>query len=146
MRDSTKTPNYFLLEAASAASCILTILSGAVTALAFIAVIEDARCFKRMRDIGAYLGLTEKRYQSADLDIRMGISKQGDAMARHYLHEAANVPLTMAKKRFALRGWGLRLIRKLGPKRARVAVARKLAVLLGRMRMDGAHFDAVVAG
>jgi Transposase and inactivated derivatives len=89
--------------------------------------------------------LTEKRYQSADTDIRMGISKQGDAMARPYLYEAANVLLTTVKKRFALRGWGLKLMRKLGPKRARVAVARKLAVLMGRMGKDGAHFDAVVA-
>lgn len=90
---------------------------GPVTALAFIAAIQN---------------------------VEMGISKQGDAMARHYLYEAANVLLTTVKKRFALRGWGLRLTRKLGPKRARVAVARKLAVLLGRVWKDGAHFDAVV--
>jgi hypothetical protein len=72
------------------------------------------------------------------------MSKQSDAMARHYLYEAANVLLTTAKKRFALRSWDLKLMRKLGPKRARVAVARKLAVLLGRMWKDAAHFDAVV--
>ena len=63
----------------------------------------------------------------------------------HYLYEAANVLLTTVKKRFALRGWGLRLMRRLGPKRARVAVARKLAVLLGRVWKGGTHFDAVVA-
>jgi transposase len=89
--------------------------------------------------------LTGKRYQSADTDVKMGISKQGDAMARHYLYEAANVLLTTVKKRFALRSWGLRLMKTLGPKRARVAVARKLAVPLGRMWKDGAHFDAIVA-
>jgi transposase len=60
---------------------------GPVTALAFIAAIEDARRFKRTRDIGAYLGLT--------------ISKQGDAMARHNLFEAARVLLATVKKRFA---------------------------------------------
>ena len=75
----------------------------------------------------------------------MGISKQGDAMARHYLYEAANVLLTTVKKRFALRNWGLRLVKTIGPKRARVAVARKLAVLLGRLWKDGAHFEAAVA-
>ncbi len=75
----------------------------------------------------------------------MGISKQGDAMARHYLYEAANVLLTTVKKRFALRDWGLKLMRKVGPKRARVAVARKLAVLMGRMWKDGTHFEAPVA-
>ncbi len=114
---------------------------GPITVMAFIAAIEDVNRFKRTRDIGAYLGLTEKRYQSAETDIRMGISKQGDAMARHYLYEAANVLLTTVKKRFALRSWGLQLMKKIGPKRARVAVARKLAVLMGRMWKDGTHFE-----
>lgn len=118
---------------------------GPITALAFIAAIENVERFRRTRDIGAYLGLTEKRYQSADTDVGMGISKQGDAMARHYLYEAANVLLTTVKRRFALRNWGLKLIKTIGPKRARVAVARKLAVLMGRMWKDGAHFEAAVA-
>jgi transposase len=117
---------------------------GPVTVLAYMAAIEDPHRFGRTRDIGAYLGLTEKRYQSAETDIRMGISKQGDAMARHYLYEAANVLLTTVKKRFALRSWGLQLMKKIGPKRARVAVARKLAVLLGRMWKDGTHFEAAM--
>jgi len=71
---------------------------GTITALAYIAAIEDPNRFRRTRDIGAYLGLTEKRYQSADTDVGLGISKQGDAMARHYLYEAANVLLTSVKK------------------------------------------------
>ena len=112
------------------------------TALAYMAAIENVDRFRRTRDIGAYLGLTERRYQSAETDVGMGISKQGDAMARHYLYEA-NVLLTTVKKRFALRNWGLRLIKTICPKRARVAVARKLAVLLGRMWKDGGHFEAV---
>jgi transposase len=141
---------------------------GRITALAYMAAIEKVDRFRRTRDIGAYLGLTERRYQSAETDVGMGISKQGDAMARHYLYEAANVLLTTVKKqgdamarhylyeaanvllttvkkRFALRNWGLRLVKTIGPKRARVAVARKLAVLLGRMWKDGAHFEAAVA-
>jgi transposase len=117
---------------------------GPITVMAFIAAIEDVKRFSRTRDIGAYLGLTEKRYQSAETDIRMGISKQGDSMARHYLYEAANVMLTTVKKRFPLRSWGLQLMKKVGPKRARVAVARKLAVLLGRMWKDGTHFEAAM--
>lgn len=115
---------------------------GRVTALAFIAAIENADRFHRTRDIGAYFGLTERHYQSADTDIRMGISKRGDAMARHYLYETANVLLTTVKKSFALRKWGIRLMKKVGPKSARVAVARKLAVLLGRIWKDGSHFEA----
>ena len=116
---------------------------GTITALAYIAAIEDPNRFRRTRDIGAYLGLTEKRYQSADTDVGLGISKQGDAMARHYLYEAANVLLTSVKKRSALRSWGLKLMKTIGAKRARVAVARKLAVLLGRMWKDGTHFEAM---
>jgi hypothetical protein len=58
--------------------------------------------------------LTERRFQSADTDVKMGISKQGDAMERHYLYEAANVLLTTVKKRFALRSWGLKLIKNSG--------------------------------
>ncbi|MGH6936251.1 MAG: transposase, partial [Methylocella sp.] len=88
---------------------------GPVTALAFIAAVENVERFRRTRDIGAYLGLTERRYQSADTDGKMGISKQGDAMAKHYLYEAANALLTTVKKRFALRSWGLKLMRRLGP-------------------------------
>ena len=56
--------------------------------------VEDVGRFRRMRDIGAYLGLTPKRYQSGETDVVLGISRQGDAMARHYLYEAANVLLT----------------------------------------------------
>lgn len=115
---------------------------GPVTAMAFIAAIEDVRRFSSMRDIGAYLGLTPRRYQSGDTDVRLGISKQGDNMARHYLYEAANSMLTTVKKRFGLRSWGLQLVRTHGAKKARVAVARKLAVIMGRMWKDGTHFEA----
>ena len=72
---------------------------GRITALAYMAAIENVDRFRRTRDIGAYLGLTERRYQSAETDVGMGISKQGDAMARHYLYEAANVLLTTVRKR-----------------------------------------------
>jgi transposase len=71
-----------------------------------------------MRDIGVYLGLTPKRYQSGETDVGLGISHQGDAMARHYLYEAANVLLTTVKKPSALKSWGLKLLKRRGPKRA----------------------------
>lgn len=118
---------------------------GPVTALAFKATIEDIGRFSSMRDIGVYLGLTVKRYQSADRDVTTAISRQGDKMARHYLYEAANVLLTTVRKRSALKSWGLRLVKKRGAKRARVAVARKLAVVLGRIWKDGSHFEAMTA-
>ena len=118
---------------------------GAVTALAFIAAIEDPKRSGRTRDIGAYLELTGKRYRSGETDIALSISKQGDGMDRHYLYEAANVLLRTVKKRFALRSWSLKLLKTHGPKKARVAVARKLAVLLSRVWKDGTHFEAIAA-
>ena len=89
--------------------------------------------------------MSAKRCQPGDTGVRPGISKQGGGMARHDLYEAANVPLATVKKRFALRRWGLTLMKSRGPKTARVAVARKLAVLPGRMWKDGTHFDALKA-
>jgi transposase len=118
---------------------------GPITALAFIAAIEDVGRFGRMRDIGVYLGLTPKRYQSGETDVALGISHQGDAMARHYLYEAANVLLTTVRKPSALKSWGLKVLKRRGAKRARVAVARKLAALLGRIWKDGTHFGVVAA-
>lgn len=114
---------------------------GPITALAFVAAVEDPVRFKRSRDIGAYLGLTPKRHQSGERDIESGISRQGDAMARHYLYEAANCLLTTWSGQSPLKSWGLRLLRRIGPKKARVAVARKLACLLLRLWKDGAHYN-----
>jgi transposase len=71
---------------------------GPIVALAFMAAIEDINRFRRMRSVGAYLGLTTRRYQSSETDVVLGISRQGDAMARHYLYEAANVLLTTVRR------------------------------------------------
>jgi transposase len=114
---------------------------GPVTALAFEAAIEDPARFRRSRDVGAYLGLTPRRYQSGDRDIAGAISKQGGAMARHCLYEAANCILTTWGGRSALKSWGLKLVKRVGAKnvgakKARVAVARKLACLLLRLWKD----------
>lgn len=113
---------------------------GPVTALAFLAAIEDPGRFRRSRDIGAYLGLTPRRYQSGERDVSGGISRQGDAMARHYLYEAANCLLTTWGGRSALKSWGLGLAKRVGAKKARVAVARKLACLLLRLWRSGDHY------
>jgi transposase len=113
---------------------------GPVTALAFAAAIEDPDRFRHTRDVGAYLGLTPRRYQSGERDIAGAISKQGDSMARHYLYEAANCLLTTWGGRSALKSWGLKLARRVGAKKARVAVARKLACLLLRLWKDETHY------
>ena len=85
---------------------------------------------RRAREVGAYLGLVPGRHQSGEVDRSGRISKQGDALLRGYPYEAATVLLTRLQRRCALRSWGRALAERIGVKKARVAVARKLAVLL----------------
>jgi len=113
---------------------------GPITALAYRAVIDDPARFSHSRDVGANLGLTPRRYQSGQVDRDGGISKCGDGLLRHLLYEAANVLLTTVSSWSTLKAWGMKLLKKVGPKRARAAVARKLAVLLHRMWVDGTDF------
>jgi transposase len=113
---------------------------GAITALCFLATIDDPTRFKRSRSVGAYAGLPARGYASGETDWTGRISKCGDAMLRSYLYEAANVLLTRVAKWSALKAWGLRLAKRSGLRKAKVAVARKLAVLLHRMWMDGTDF------
>jgi transposase len=114
---------------------------GAITALCFLATIDDPTRFKRSRSVGAYLGLTTRRYASGEIDWTGRISKCGDAMLRSYLYEAANVLLTRVAKWSALKAWGIRLAKRSGLRKAKVAVARKLAVILHRMWVDGTEFN-----
>ncbi len=113
---------------------------GPITALAFRATIDRPERFRRSRDVGAHLGLTPARYQSGETDIQGKISRCGDELARTALYEAAHTLLVRSKKWSALRAWGMRVARARGMARARVAVARKLAVILHRMWSDGAEF------
>jgi transposase len=103
---------------------------GPITALAFKASVEDPRRFARSSDVGAYAGLVPRRNQSGERDYKGHITKAGDAMLRHALYEAANSILARLKRPCALQSWGQHLAESKGPKRARVAVARKLAALL----------------
>jgi transposase len=103
---------------------------GAITALAYQSTIETPSRFRRAREVGAYVGLVPRRHQSGELDRSGRISKQGDALLRGYLYEAATVLLTRLQRACALRSWGRALAERIGIKKARVAVARKLAVLL----------------
>ena len=113
---------------------------GPVTALAFIASIEDPGRFARSSEVGAYAGLVPRRNQSGERDYKGHISKAGDAMLRHALYEAANSLLVRVKRPCALQEWGKRLAISKGPKRARVAVARKLAALLHRLWQSDTAF------
>jgi transposase len=114
---------------------------GPVTALCYRATIDEPSRFKRSRSVGAYVGLTTRRYASGEVDWTGRISKCGDAMLRSYLFEAAGVLLTRVHKWCALKAWGSRLAKRIGLRKAKVAVARKLAVILHRMWMDGTEFQ-----
>jgi transposase len=118
---------------------------GAITALTFVTAIDDPKRFCRSRDVGAFLGLTPKRYQSGEVDITGRISKTGDRSARSLLFEAANVVLTRVHRKSALREWGLQLSARVGARKAKVAVARKLAIILHRIWVDGTEFTAMPA-
>ncbi|MCF6216305.1 MAG: transposase [Emcibacter sp.] len=113
---------------------------GPVVALTFKASIEDPARFKHSRDVGAYAGLTPKRFQSGDMDVSGHISKRGDHLLRRALYEAANSVLGRLKKDCALKTWGQRLAEQKGPKRARVAVARKLAILMHKLWISEQDF------
>jgi len=113
---------------------------GPLTALAFRATIDQPDRFRKSRDVGAHLGLTPRRYQSGETDVQGRISRCGDELARTALYEAAHSLLIRSSKWSALRAWGMAVAKRRGMARARVAVARKLAVILHRMWADGSEF------
>jgi transposase len=114
---------------------------GAVTATSFATAIEDPENFRRSRSVGAWLGLTTRRYQSGEVDYDGHISRRGDTHLRGLLYEAATVLLTRTSAASSLRTWGLKLKERIGFKRAAVAVARKLAVIMHAMLRSGQLFD-----
>ncbi len=113
---------------------------GPITALTFHSAIDDPARFRRSRSVGAYVGLTPRRFASGEVDWSGRISKCGDRMLRTYLFEAAGVLLTRVPQWCKLKAWGHRLWKRIGFKKAKVAVARKLAVILHRMWRDGTDF------
>src|SRR3954463_12879905 len=118
---------------------------GAVVALSFVAAIETPEAFPRSRDVGAWIGLTPRRYQSGEVDYEGHISRRGDARLRALLYEAATTMLTRVRGESDLRRWGLALRKRLGFKRAAVALARKLAVVMHAMWKKGEDFNPKAA-
>lgn len=117
---------------------------GALTALAFVLVIDDPRRFKKSRDVGAYVGVTPRRDQSGETDKQLPITKCGDSLLRRLLVQCGQHILGPLGKDSRLRTWGLALAARGGgnaKKRAVVAVARKLAVLLHAMWVSGECYD-----
>lgn len=106
---------------------------GLITALSYKVSIGDPERFKNSRSVAAYLGLTPKQYSSGEIEKQGRISKYGDTETRSLLVEAATVMLTRVKVWSKPKAWGLKLMRKKGIKKATVAMARKLAVIMHRM-------------
>ncbi len=113
---------------------------GPVTALTYRATVDDPTRFRRSRAVGAYLGLTPRRYQSGETDRVGRITKVGDSETRTALFEAANVILRPNTRWSAMKAWALRVADRQGARRAKVALARRMAVILHRMWVDETDF------
>lgn len=114
---------------------------GAMTALAFKAAIDDPKRFTSSTKVGPYLGLTPRQYQSGESEWIGGIGKTNDPLLRSYLYEAAGVLMTRVRRSSPLKMWALRLAKRIGWKRASIAVARKLAVILHAIWRNGTEFE-----
>jgi len=115
---------------------------GPLTATAYVATIDDPKRFRSSEQVAAYLGLVPSVAQSGELEVHGRITREGDEMLRGYLVEAAHVLLTRKRSSCRLKRWGLKLAKKKGHGKARVAVARKLAVLLHRLWITGESYQA----
>jgi transposase len=115
---------------------------GVIVALTYVAAVDDPGRFRSSKAVGAHFGLTPKRHQSGETDVTGRISKIGDAGVRTALYEAANVILTRPVRGSALKSWAARIANRAGMRKAKVALARKLAVVLHRMLADGTPFVA----
>ncbi len=113
---------------------------GALVALTYRSAVDDPSRFPKTGAIGAYFGLTPKKYQSGETDRDGGVSKVGDGMVRTALFEAAHIMLTRAVRFSSLKRWALGVAQRRGMKRAKVALARKLGIVLHRMWVDATEF------
>lgn len=113
---------------------------GPVSALAFQATVDDPARFRRSNDVGAHLGLTLRQYQSGVTDERVPISRSGDAFTRTALFNAAHVMLYRSRQWRALRAWGVRIAQRSNLKEVRIAVAKKLVVIILCMWRDETPF------
>src|SRR5712671_5966934 len=114
---------------------------GPIVSLTYAAAIDDPARFKKSKTVGSHFGITPKKYQSGEIDITGRISKCGDKSVRLALCQAAHIILTKPVKSSLLKDWALRLAKRIGMKKAKVALARKLAVIMHRMLVDGTVFN-----
>lgn len=113
---------------------------GTLSVLAYVSTVEDPTRFARSRSIGAHLGLTPRRYQSGEIDRSGRISRCGDRLARTLMYEAAVVILTRVKRASRLKDWALAIAKRSGSGKARIALARKLSVILHSLWRSGQPF------
>jgi transposase len=119
---------------------------GPIVALTYASAIDDPARFASSKRVGAHFGLTPKKHQSGETDYSGRISKIGDAAVRTALYEAAHIMLTKPIKGCPqLKSWAMRIARRAGMSKAKVALARRLAVILHRMLADGTPFNAAAA-
>jgi transposase len=113
---------------------------GPVVALTYRATVDVPARFRKSKSVGAVFGLTCSKYQSGEIDWSGRISRCGDEMMRTMLYEAAQVMLTRTNKWSWLKAWAMQIARRRGMKKAIVALARRLAVILHRIWVDGTEF------
>src|SRR5262249_28516075 len=113
---------------------------GPVVAVTFKSAVDDPSRIAKSKAVGALFGLTPKKYQSGEKDVTGGITRTGDEMVRTALYEAANVLLSRLTRFSKLKRWGMDVAKRRGSKRAKVALARKIGVILHRMWIDGTTY------
>jgi len=118
---------------------------GAIVALTYAFAVDDPGRFKSSKRVGAHFGLTPRKYQSGETDVTGRISKIGDSSVRTALYEATHIILTRPVRGCGLKSWAARLAKRAGMQKAKVALARKLAVIMHRMLVDGTPFNPAAA-
>lgn len=115
---------------------------GPIVALTYASAIDDPKRFLSSKMVGPHFGLTPRKYQSGETNVSGRISKVGDASVREALYQAAHIMLTKPVKNCtALKSWAMRIAKRAGMRKAKVALARRLAVIMHRMLADGLPFN-----
>ena len=119
---------------------------GPIVSLTYASAIDDPARFRSSKQVGAHFGMTPKKHQSGETDYTGRISKIGDSSVRTALYEAAHIMLTKPVKGCSqLKSWAMRIARRAGMSKAKVALARRLAMIMHRMLADGTPFNAAAA-
>jgi transposase len=144
LREQSAVLHKMVLEAVRASAVCRRFLSvpgvGPVVALTYASGIDDPARFTHSRDIGPHFGLIPRKYASGEIDRNGSITKAGDGAVREALVQAALTLLTRNRRWCTLKAWGMAVAKRRGLQRAIVAVARKLAIILHRIWIDGTTF------